>query len=417
MAKTDRLDGIDIREARDHERVAFKSAMARGYGSFFRAQEGFLEHETGGWRRMENDVVAFDGDEMVGTSAWDTFSLTVPGTQTDFVAIGGVAVLPTYRRRGIMRGMMERLHRNAYSAGHHLAGLRASESSIYGRFGYGVAIENQIARIDTRDGAFRSVPPPRGEVRFADPELMRKVAPEIWSKTAARIPGRVNRPDQLWNRSFDPRRLRRAAQGDVFRVTYVEDNEYLGYVTYRIEHKDDGLHSCNAVKVRELVAATTAAEIALWRFLLDIDLATEVEYREHSKKSKLLWLLADPRKLMLEPFDSLLIRVLNPAKALASRLYSAPGEVVIELVDEFYPLVGGAYRLQVDAGGRATCERTEASADVSMPVRSMGAIFMGSNYLADLARADRVQEHTEGSIALIDTMFPASGDINWSPEF
>ena len=54
-------------------------------------------------------------------------------------AVSWVSVLPTHRRRGVLTQMMAAMHDDARERGEPAAILTASESSIYGRFGYGVA--------------------------------------------------------------------------------------------------------------------------------------------------------------------------------------------------------------------------------------------------------------------------------------
>ena len=54
-------------------------------------------------------------------------------------AVSWVSVLPTHRRRGVLTQMMAAMHDDARARDEPAAILTASESSIYGRFGYGVA--------------------------------------------------------------------------------------------------------------------------------------------------------------------------------------------------------------------------------------------------------------------------------------
>jgi predicted acetyltransferase len=411
------LNGIEFRDAFEHERVHFYRAMHRGFSGHFRADEGQLEHDKAAYGPMASAVCAFDGDEVVGTSSWVRFELTVPGGRTDFMGVTDVTVAATHTRRGIMREMMRRLLVKGRDAGQHLAGLWASESNIYGRFGYGVSGGGNIAKIDTRDSRFRAMPAIDGEVRFAEPSKMRDVAPDVWRKAAAVTPGMMLRFDAQWDWIYDDRRINRMSNRKPFYVTYAENDDPQGYAEYHIEHRDDGLHSTNLVKVDELIAVTPAAEVALWRFLLDIDLATEVMHRHHPQKSRLLWLLADPRKLSLTPYDSVWIRILDPIRALTARTYSASGEVVFRIIDDFCPWVQGTYLLSIGEQGSAVCERTGRSPDVTMPIATLGSIYMGAMLLSDLARADRVAEHKSGTTAKIDTMFPTSGVHSFLPDF
>ena len=81
---------------------------------------------------------AFVDGRLVGGSAMISFEVTVPGSRP--VRLGGVtstAVAATHRRRGLLRLMMQAMFDEARERGEPLAGLSASEGTIYGRFGYG----------------------------------------------------------------------------------------------------------------------------------------------------------------------------------------------------------------------------------------------------------------------------------------
>lgn len=415
--KNNNLNGIEFRDALEHERVQFYRTMHRGFSGHYTPDEGHLEHDKAAYGPMDSCVCAFDNDEIVGTSSWVEFELTVPGGITRFMGVTDVTVAATHTRRGIMSEMMRRLLIKGRDAGQHLAGLWASESSIYGRFGYGISGCNNVAKIDTRDSRFRTTPTIDGEVRFAEPPKMRQVAPEVWRKAADATPGMMLRFDAQWDWIYNPKRIRRIRERKSFYVTYAEGHNHLGYAAYSIQHRDDDLHSTNLVRVHEVIAATTAAETALWRFLLDIDLATEVIHHHHPQKSNLLWMLADPRKLSLTPYDSVWMRILDPVKALTARTYSANGEIAIALTDNFCQWTEGVYLLTVNDDGNATCEPTDRPPDITMPIASLGSIYMGAMLLSDLARAGRVTEHKSGSVAQIDTMFPTSGVHSFLPEF
>lgn len=412
---TDKLAGIAFRPAREHERVQYSNAEMRGFSGHYLPRIGELEY-----RKKENPMhrteCAFDGDEMVGTTLWEHYEISIPGAKSDFFGVTGVTVAPTHTRRGILREMMRRLLIQGSDSGYPIAGLWASESNIYGRFGFGISGETVFAKIDTRDARFRAMPTINGEVRFADVDTMEQIAPVVWNTTAEKTIGMMLRSKADWEWIYDRRRIPGFGKRKAFCVVYREGNEPLGYAAYRIEHRNEAMHSFNTVRVIELIASTASAEAALWRFLLDIDLAGEVVHH-HPKKSILLWMLADSRRLSLEPYDSLWIRILDPVKALSARKYSSSGEVVVRLVDDFLTSTQGNYLLRVDAEGGAICEETSRPPDVTMPIASLGAIYMGAHYLADLQRAGRVAEHTPGSVAKIDTMFPISGVHSFLPEF
>ena len=53
--------------------------------------------------------------------------------------VTAVGVQPTHRRRGVLRSMMDAQLRDVHERGEPIAALWASEETIYGRFGYGLA--------------------------------------------------------------------------------------------------------------------------------------------------------------------------------------------------------------------------------------------------------------------------------------
>src|SRR3990170_5955566 len=122
------------------------------------------------WLEFDRVIIAEDGPDLVGTAGANSYRVTVPGGAT--VAAGGltiVAVRPTHRRSGLLRRLM-RHHLEDVRDRHEAAGiLYASESSIYGRFGFGAAAPSGEITIGRAHGAFRrEVPSPRGTYRLLE---------------------------------------------------------------------------------------------------------------------------------------------------------------------------------------------------------------------------------------------------------
>ena len=89
---------------------------------------------------FDRSLAAFDGTAPVGATMCFSFQLSVPGG--DVLPAAGVtfvAVLPTYRRRGVLSSLMRRQLADVRDRGEPLAVLWASESVIYSRYGYGRA--------------------------------------------------------------------------------------------------------------------------------------------------------------------------------------------------------------------------------------------------------------------------------------
>src|SRR5215207_677676 len=131
------MDDLTIRAIGPDELPTFMQALVQAFHGRYREED--LERER---LIAEPDryFAAFDGDVIVGTAGACSTALTVPGgLSLPAPGITAVGVLPSYRRRGINTRLMGTLLDQAAERGEPLAYLWASESAIYGRFGYGMA--------------------------------------------------------------------------------------------------------------------------------------------------------------------------------------------------------------------------------------------------------------------------------------
>src|SRR5512133_1013904 len=164
---------IEIRPMTLEDGDQFTNVMATAFGETFTDDE-VADHDR--WFEYDRSIAAFDGDRLVGTGGAYSMDLTLPGLTT--IPIGGltaIAVLPTYRRRGILRSMIAYHFQETEGWGELVSGLGASESVIYGRFGYGLATTFADYEIDPRRGQFlRPVATP-GSLRLLEPEETAKM--------------------------------------------------------------------------------------------------------------------------------------------------------------------------------------------------------------------------------------------------
>jgi len=109
---------------------------------------------------------AYEDGQIVGGAGAFPFELSVPGGSLPCAGITAVGVHPTHRRRGVLRAMMDEQLRDIHEREEPIAALWASEETIYGRFGYGLAAwcgEIKLARTWT---AYAEPLERRGRVRF-----------------------------------------------------------------------------------------------------------------------------------------------------------------------------------------------------------------------------------------------------------
>ena len=98
---------------------------------------------------------AFEDGQIVGGAGAFPFELSVPGGSLPCAGVTAVGVHPTHRRRGVLRAMMDVQLRDVHERGEPIAALWASEETIYGRFGYGLALLGRRAEGAARVGRVR----------------------------------------------------------------------------------------------------------------------------------------------------------------------------------------------------------------------------------------------------------------------
>jgi predicted acetyltransferase len=131
---------------------------------------------------------------------------------------------------------------------------------------------------------------------------------------------------------------------------------------WRVELRWTGGLPDSLVRVREFIALTSQAEGALWRLVLDLDLAGTVRIVNRPLDEPLRWRLADSRQLRTTGVsDGLWVRLLDLEAALAARGYGADGALVVEVADPLRPRNQGRFRLEARQAG-ASCARTSADA-------------------------------------------------------
>src|SRR3981189_332361 len=143
---------------------------------------------------IERVHAAFEGVRIIGGAGAFTYRMSVPGgAAIPTAGITVVGVLPTHRRRGVLRTLMKEQLEDCRKRGDLAAYLWASVGTIYGRFGYGLA--SQIGAIAlAKDRSGFAVPfHARGRVRLVDLEEAARTFPPLYEQVFAQRPGMFSR--------------------------------------------------------------------------------------------------------------------------------------------------------------------------------------------------------------------------------
>jgi len=379
----------------------FVACVSKGF--FHPMPEEYAEYFSGEVD-LERTWAAFDAGEVVGTLRSFATELTVPGPkQVSAAALTNVTVAPTHRRRGLLTEMITADLRSARDRGEQVGILIAAEYPIYGRFGYGAAVEG--AKYTVSCDSARFLEPGVGSVERVDFVVLRREAPGVYEHFRLGQPGSIERSDRWWDRVLHQVEVPGAEPSTSHSAIYRSpDGELEGYVRYQGKQIWDDMLPNGVLTVEELVATTPAAYRRLWQYCCDIDLMTKVEAGDRPVEEPLTFLLADGRAVrQTGRFDFVWVRVLDVCGALAGRRYPAQGQFVIEVVDQL-GFAGGRYSLEGGPSG-ATCTRSRAGPDLTVPVDALGSMYLGGESVHALATAGRVHEERSGALAKADLMF------------
>ena len=396
---------FDIRYARADEFAAVADLDGASFGFCYSAEgleDARLDVE------VDTILVAVDGERIVGASAEVPFTMTLPGGEIGATGLTWVSVELTYRRRGILRTLLENQLRDFADRGVAVAILGASEGGIYGRYGFGVATHGRTTSIDRQATRLLDPPVEHGVVRMGTDEA-RDVLPGIYDRRRRVVPGGLDRNARRWTLQLLDRDWQRHGRSALFHLVHPD-----GYVSYRIGQDSGPTGSRNVCAIADYVICSPQAHAGLWQVLLGMDLCARIESGRIPLDDPLPQLITDPRQVTTTALaDGLWARPLDVAALLSARTYAVELDVVLAVRD---PLLGdGTYRLRGGPDG-AVCMRVNAPAHAELGVADLGAVVLGGTRLAMLARAGRVTGES-ATLTRLDRAFLADVEPQFTTYF
>jgi predicted acetyltransferase len=365
------------------------------------------------------------GDRFAGNSAIYSLNVTLPASvgqpcpTIPMAGVTAVGVHPTHRRQGLLRQLMRAMHDDARERGEAIAGLEASESVIYGRYGYGLAANVAEYSIDSRASAF-TIPAPEIGLSLIDKDEAVRVLPDLFDRQRRTRAGEVDRNPATWAQVLSDAPHHREGQSATFHAACDE-----GYVLYRSSPGANVFRGERvSIVIDELRGTTAEVEAALWRFVLDLDLVGRVTCKRRPVDEPVRWRLADPRQLRTDGIeDRLYVRILDTAAAFAARGYRTEGRLVLDVLtpvesegdDDVAP---GRWVLEAGRDG-ASCRRarTGEEADIRLDLAALGSLYMGGFPASLLAAGGRIEELRPGAVAIADALLLTSPSPRSGTEF
>jgi predicted acetyltransferase len=345
---------------------------------------------------------AFVDGKIAGGSAIVSVQVTLPGGRQ--VPLGGVtatAVLPTYRRRGLLRKIMTAMLDDCRQRGEFLAGLSASEGTIYGRYGFAPATFQHRWEVRRTDAVFRADFADPGSLELVDGAVAAGVWPVLHEQVRAVRVGEISPLPGKWD-GLATGGLPADGSGPAHHLVHRDaTGDVDGAALFRLPWSPDP-EQAGVLQVEAFEALTLDAYRALWGLLLDFDLTKRVVAAKRPVDEPLRWMLTNPRALKLtRTRDNLWLRILDVQEALQARAYAVSGALILDVSDDLCGWNAGRWRLDVSPEG-ASCSPSEASPDISLSVNELGSLYLGGVRASELAHAGRIGEHRTGSVSLLD---------------
>ena len=383
---------IELRTSTWNDFPSVKVINARGENGY-RSQVDFDAHRL--VFTPDRSIMAFDGKNMVGNALSYEMDMYIPGGISKIAAEASDSDQATHRRKGINRSIMKYQLEDIHSRQEPLAVLQASESIIYGRYGYGMASFESNLEIEKTRSAYAIDHASEGQPYFIEESEAREIFPQIYSEAIENRVGMVRRRENWWEFRFREPGLKGGDPKSWF-VKYQKNGEADGYLRYTINDAE--------LNIIELIASSHEAYSSLWRLCLDMDLVDTIKAEHRPADEELKWMLADPRRLVEHSSDRYWVRLVDVKKALSQRSYSVDGSLTLEVKDNFLPWNQEVVELR-SGSGESSCATSNKNPDIVLSAGDLGAVYLGGINFSTLLAAGRSEEITKGSVSKANLMF------------
>lgn len=354
-------------------------------------------------------IATLDGETAGIAGSWD-IELSVPAkggaSLRPAEGLTWVGVHPDHRRRGVLGALMrEHLRWTRDEAGRTLAALKASEASIYGRYGYGVATRELMTTF--AQGTTFAAPSAIESLAEATTTRMTTIAPEhaerlhaLAQRCGAVAAGQIVRSVEDFARILTDIPESRGEREPARLLWATRDGEDVGCAWFHRSPKWSDGAPAGTAGVFFVMNTDMGARLALARRLTTLDLMTSTEYWTTLDDPLVLW-RAGERPHGAGVCDDLWLRVVDLPAAVAERGHAADLDLTVEVTDGILPDNAGTWRWTArDGEGHLT--RDSGPADLTLDIADLGSLWLGDQTGGARVRAGYVIEHRAGAAAELD---------------
>ncbi len=401
---------ITVRTLTDADEIQSMSMrIGAGFGEAPTTEVTPLDAKYAAARINELSLGVEDDGRLLGGCFGLALDFTLPGgVAVPIAGLAGVGLDPSATGRGAFRPMMAAHLQKSRDLGLAASALLASESGLYGRFGYGVASTVCRYEVETAFGSLRADTPVEGEVRFAFDAAQTATELAAVHDLVVTRSAMTSRPAAIWDIYFDEKQSWAGGGKRSFAVHYDDAGSPDGYVAYRIETNQVG-HGVteSRAEVEEYVAANISAELGLWRYVMALPLVRRAVFHHVPSDPAAAHFLRDPRQLVkTRQTDNVWLRPLDVERLLTERRYEHNGTFAFDFDDPQFADLCHTYRIRV-TNGVGELERGGAVSGVAMSPAQLGSLLTGEIRAAELTRVGLLNGPTHEIVA-IDRAFTTS---------
>ncbi|MEO6197898.1 MAG: GNAT family N-acetyltransferase [Dehalococcoidia bacterium] len=339
------------------------------------------------------------------------------GSRTPFGAVGPVACLAPYRRRGYVGKLLKMALELMHERGQVLSGLHTPHDALYRRYGW-----------ERGEGKKKYLfAPKQATLRFQSaPGTLSSVKNEDWQRLDALF--RAGTSDrngpfarvEVWWREVVLREYgRTGAPTDSDATVWTDENGVdQGYVVYfeRPTGVREGNWEQQEIFVRDLIALTPDAYLGLWQHLLTHDLAAAIVC-ETRPDDPLPDLLEDPFVVKQSISEGAMLRIVDVERALAKRPFrgAKSAAVTIRIEDPTLPHNDGVWRIE-GSGTEMRAERTDASPQVEMSINMLAPLYSGHLSPSVASGVGMIKIRDGSALDALGSLF-AVDDLPYSPDW
>lgn len=354
-------------------------------------------------------IATVDGEQAGIAGSWD-IELSIPtkggASLRPTEGLTWVGVHPDHRRRGVLSALMREHLRWTRDEQHRsLSALKASEASIYGRYGYGVATRELMTTFD--QGTTFTAPEAVETLAAATTTRMTPAGAQhaerlhaLAQRCGSVATGQVVRSAGDYERILTDIPETRGEREPGHLLWATRDGEDVGCAWFHRTPSWSGGAPRGKVGVLMVLNVDVGARLALARRLTTFDLMATTEYWTTLDDPLVLW-RAGQRPHGAGVSDDLWLRIADLPTAVAERGHAADLDLTIEVSDLVLPENGGLWRWTARTGeGRLV--RTDGPADLTLDIADLGALWLGDQTVGARARAGYVVERRSGAAAELD---------------